>query len=96
MVGARASRSAVKVAMSQVLIDVALGPEPKRVIQSALNKASGQAAEVQDGERRSAVRAGSQRRPRHVRRTAPARAAVPRPIPSCSACRKSLAPRFVP
>jgi hypothetical protein len=27
----------VKVAMSQVLIDVALGPEPKRVIQSALN-----------------------------------------------------------
>ena len=31
----------VKVAMSQVLIDVALGPEPKRVIQAALSKATG-------------------------------------------------------
>ena len=31
----------VKVAMSQVLIDVALGAEPKRVIQSALSKAAG-------------------------------------------------------
>jgi len=31
----------VKVAISQVLIDVALGPEPKRVIQTALNKATG-------------------------------------------------------
>ncbi len=31
----------VTVAMSQVLIDVALGPEPKRVIQAALNKAAG-------------------------------------------------------
>jgi hypothetical protein len=31
---------AVKVAMSQVLIDIALGAEPKRVIQAALNKAS--------------------------------------------------------
>jgi DNA polymerase-3 subunit gamma/tau len=30
----------VKVAMSQVLIDVALGPEPKRVIQAALSKAT--------------------------------------------------------
>ena len=28
----------VKVAMSQVLIDIALGPEPKRIIQAALNK----------------------------------------------------------
>ena len=28
----------VKVAMSQVLIDVALGPEPKRIIQNALSK----------------------------------------------------------
>ena len=28
----------VKVGMSQVLIDVALGPEPKRIIQSALSK----------------------------------------------------------
>ena len=32
---------AVKVGMSQVLIDVALGPEPKRVIQSALSDAAG-------------------------------------------------------
>ena len=31
----------VKVGISQVLIDVAMGPEPKRVIQSALNKAAG-------------------------------------------------------
>jgi DNA polymerase III subunit gamma/tau len=31
----------VTVAMSQVLIEVALGPEPKRVIQTALNKATG-------------------------------------------------------
>ncbi len=31
----------VTVAMSQVLIDVALGAEPKRVIQTALNKATG-------------------------------------------------------
>jgi DNA polymerase-3 subunit gamma/tau len=27
-----------KVAMSQILIDIALGPEPKRIIQAALNK----------------------------------------------------------
>jgi DNA polymerase III subunit gamma/tau len=31
----------VKVGISQVLIDVALGPEPKRVIQAALSKAAG-------------------------------------------------------
>jgi DNA polymerase-3 subunit gamma/tau len=31
----------VTVAMSQVLIDVALGAEPKRVIQAALSKATG-------------------------------------------------------
>jgi DNA polymerase III subunit gamma/tau len=31
----------VKVAISQVLIDVALGPEPKAVIQAALNKTTG-------------------------------------------------------
>src|SRR5271157_1910200 len=35
------SEVTVKVGISQVLIDVALGPEPKRVIQSALNKAAG-------------------------------------------------------
>jgi len=34
------SQVTVKVAMSQVLIDVALGTEPKRVIQAALNKLS--------------------------------------------------------
>ncbi len=37
------SEVSVKVGISQVLIDVALGPEPKRVIQSALNKAAGKA-----------------------------------------------------
>ena len=31
----------VKVAISQVLIDVALGPEPRRIIQTALGKAAG-------------------------------------------------------
>ncbi|HME32623.1 MAG TPA: hypothetical protein VKG65_07720, partial [Terriglobales bacterium] len=35
------SEVTVKVGISQVLIDVALGPEPKRVIQTALNKAAG-------------------------------------------------------
>ena len=44
----------VKVGMSQVLIDVALGPEPKRVIQAALSKAAGRPLQVQDGERRCA------------------------------------------
>ena len=37
----RGMEVSVKVAMSQVLIDVALGPEPKRVIQAALSKATG-------------------------------------------------------
>ena len=36
----RGSELAVKVAMSQVLIDIALGAEPKRIIQTALAKAS--------------------------------------------------------
>ncbi len=35
----RGTEVAVKVAMSQVLIDVALGAEPKRIIQTALGKA---------------------------------------------------------
>ena len=35
----RGMEVSVKVVMSQVLIDVALGPEPKRMIQAALNKA---------------------------------------------------------
>jgi DNA polymerase-3 subunit gamma/tau len=34
----RGAEVAVTVAMSQVLIDVALGPEPKRIIQGALSK----------------------------------------------------------
>ncbi len=38
---ARGIEVCVTVAMSQVLIDVALGPEPKRVIQAALRKAAG-------------------------------------------------------
>jgi DNA polymerase III subunit gamma/tau len=32
-----------KVAMSQVLIDIALGPEPKRIVQSALTQVAGKA-----------------------------------------------------
>ncbi len=36
-----AAEVSVKVGMSQVLIDVALGPEPKRVIQTALDKVVG-------------------------------------------------------
>ena len=39
----RGAEVSIKVAMSQVLIDVALGPEPKRVIQNALNNAGGRA-----------------------------------------------------
>jgi DNA polymerase-3 subunit gamma/tau len=35
------SELSVKVGISQVLIDVALGPEPKRIIQTALSKATG-------------------------------------------------------
>ena len=35
----RGGEVAVKVGMSQVLIDVALGPEPKRIMQAALSKA---------------------------------------------------------
>jgi len=38
----RGPEVAVKVAMSQVLVDVALGAEPKRIIQSALTKFAGQ------------------------------------------------------
>jgi len=37
----RGSELSVKVGISQVLIDVALGPEPKRIIQTALSKAAG-------------------------------------------------------
>jgi len=37
----RGSELSVKVGISQVLIDVALGPEPKRIIQTALSKATG-------------------------------------------------------
>ena len=37
----RGNEVAAKVAMSQVLIDVALGAEPKRIIQAALAKVSG-------------------------------------------------------
>jgi DNA polymerase-3 subunit gamma/tau len=37
----RGNEIIAKVAMSQVLIDVAIGPEPRRMIQAALNTASG-------------------------------------------------------
>jgi DNA polymerase III subunit gamma/tau len=36
-----AAEVSVKVAISQVLIDVALGPDPKRVVQATLSKAAG-------------------------------------------------------
>ena len=39
--GLRGVDVAVTVGMSQVLIDVALGPEPKRIITAALGKAAG-------------------------------------------------------
>ncbi len=38
----RGMEVSAKVAMSQVLIDIALGPEPKRIIQAALTKISNQ------------------------------------------------------
>ncbi len=88
------SEVAVKVAMSQVLIDVALGTEPKRIIQAALNKATRTplkfkmaggvtlAAKVD-----SSSPSGKWCRRAHL---------GPSPIRSCSACKKSLAPRFAP
>ena len=41
MVAARLRKLSVKVGISQVLIDVALGAEPKRIILAALHKAAG-------------------------------------------------------
>ncbi len=84
----------VTVAMSQVLIDVALGPEPKRVIQTALSKAAGRPLKFKmvSGGAQVALEAAQRR----VRPMARERAAGPRPILSCSACRKNLAPRFAP
>ena len=87
----RGSRSAVTVAMSQVLIDVALGPEPKRVIQAALSKAAGRPLKFKmvSGER-AVARSRSAPRPTNGA-GARSRAAL---IPSCSVCRRSLARRF--
>jgi DNA polymerase III subunit gamma/tau len=55
-----------KVAMSQVLIDIALGPEPKRIIQAALNKVAGKPLKFKmvSGGVATAARPGSNPAPR--------------------------------
>ncbi len=60
--------------MSQVLIDIALGPEPKRIIQACAEQDWRAAAEVQDGERRDGS-AGERTAVRLVRQMAWALAA---------------------
>jgi DNA polymerase III subunit gamma/tau len=55
-----------KVAMSQVLIDIALGPEPKRIIQAALNKVASKPLKFKmvSGGVATAARPGSNTAPR--------------------------------
>ena len=95
VVGAR-QRSAVKVAMSQVMMRYRVGRRSASASSAAaLAKASGRPMKfkmVSGG----AQFAPSQRRPTPRPATVPARAAAQCPIQSCSACRRSSAPRFVP
>ena len=65
----RSHEVSVKVAMSQVMVDVALGDGPKRIVNDALAKATGKPHEVQDGERGFAV---------HAETCAPVRSSVER------------------
>jgi len=53
-----------KVAMSQVLIDIALGPEPKRIIQAALSGASAQPLRFKMASGGPAVASATQASPR--------------------------------
>ena len=92
----RGNEVSVKVAMSQVMVDVALGDGPKRIVHDALAKASGKPMKFQNGERRSAIRAQSCAAFACAHQTAQALAAGPCPILLCSACRKSSERKFVP
>ena len=76
----RGGEVAVKVAMSQVLIDVALGPEPKRIIQAALSEAAKRPLKFKmvSGAPAVAAKTDSRRvRPRMARAPAAARMADP-------------------
>jgi DNA polymerase-3 subunit gamma/tau len=61
----RGSEVTVKVEMSQVLVDIALGAEPKRIIQAAVNKLSGSPMRFRmvGGAAPTAVKAGASPRP---------------------------------
>jgi DNA polymerase-3 subunit gamma/tau len=62
----RGGEVAVKVGMSQVLIDVALGPEPKRIMQAALSKAANRPLKFKMVSGTPAVAAKSDQAPRPV------------------------------
>jgi hypothetical protein len=62
----RGGEVAVKVGMSQVLIDVALGPEPKRIMQAALSKAANRPLKFKMVSGTPAVAAKSDQPPRPV------------------------------
>jgi len=63
---ARGGEVVVKVGMSQVLIDVALGPEPKRIIQAALSKAASRPLKFKMVSGPPAVAAKTEQPPRPV------------------------------
>ncbi len=62
----RGGEVAAKVGMSQVLIDVALGPEPKRIIQAALSKAANRPLKFKMVSGMPAVAAKAEQPPRPV------------------------------
>ena len=70
----------VKLAMSQVLIDVALGPEPKRIIQGALSKLGSRPLKFKMVSGGTAI---------------PAKASVPRPTNGAGARSRAMADPLV-
>ena len=62
----RGGEVAVKVGMSQVLIDVALGPEPRRIMQAALSKAANRPLKFKMVSGTPAVAARTEQLPRPV------------------------------
>ena len=91
----RGHEVSAKVAMSQVLIDFALGAEPKRIIQTALAKTVGKPLKfkmVSGGTPVTRTTSCGRR----GRRTAPVRAAAPRRDPVVQRMQENSAPRFAP
>ena len=86
----RGGEVSVKVAMSQVLIDVAMGDGPKSTVHARARKSGRQAAEVQNGEWWSAIHAADCRCARQRSGTAPARAAGQWRTRWCSTCRRNF------